>query len=114
MALGRNVTVKANATVEHSVLDADTRVGPGATLLDCITGQHVTLGPNALVPGGPSDVRVGTRVFPDQRLGAVVADRAEIGGGAVCEPGALVGPNARIGEGAYARDRVPEDAEVVR
>jgi glucose-1-phosphate thymidylyltransferase len=114
VALGRNVTVKANATVEHSVLDADTRVGPGATLLDCITGQHVTIGPNALVPGGPSDVRVGTRVFPDQRLGAVVADRADIGGGAVCEPGALVGPNARIGEGAYARDRVPEDAEVVR
>lgn len=114
VALGRNVTVEANATVEHSVLDADTRVGPGATLLDCVTGQHVSLGPNALVPGGPADVRVGERVFSGERLGAVVADRAELGGGAVCEPGTLVGPNARVGEGAYARGRVPEDAEVVR
>ncbi|WP_255197140.1 sugar phosphate nucleotidyltransferase [Halorarius litoreus] len=114
VALGRNATVEANATIEGSVVDADTRVGPGATLLDCVTGQHATIGPNALVPGGPSDVRVGQRVFPDQRLGAVVADRAELGGGAVCEPGTLVGANALVGAGAYARGRVPEDAEVVR
>ncbi|WP_255150875.1 sugar phosphate nucleotidyltransferase [Halorarius halobius] len=114
VALGRNVTVEANATIEHSVLDADTRVGPGATLLDCITGQDATAGPNALVPGGPADVRVGTQVFPDERLGAVLADRATLGGGAACEPGTLVGPNARIGTGAYARERVPEGAEVVR
>lgn len=114
VALGRNATVEANATVERSVLDADTRVEPGATLVDCVTGQHVTVGPNALVPGGPGDVRVGERVFPGVRLGAVVADRASLGGGAVCEPGSLVGPNARIGVGAYARGRVPEDAEVVR
>lgn len=114
VALGRNVTVESNATIERSVLDADTRVGPGATLLDCVTGQNVTVGPNVLVPGGPGDVRVGERVFEEQRLGAVVADRAELAGGSVCAPGTLVGSNARVGIGANVHGRVPEDAEVVR
>lgn len=114
VALGRNVTVAANATIEHSVLDADTRVRAGATLLDLVTGQDVTVGPNALVPGGPADVRVGERVFEGERLGAVVADRAYLGGGSVCEPGTLVGSNARVGPGAVVRGGIPEDAEVVR
>ncbi|MFC7235493.1 sugar phosphate nucleotidyltransferase [Halosegnis marinus] len=113
-ALGRNVTVGANATVERSVVDADTRVCAASVIRDCVTGSGVVVGPGATVPGGPADVRVGDRVFPDERLGAVLADRAELGGGATCEPGTLVGVNARVGPGAFARDRVPEDGEVVR
>jgi glucose-1-phosphate thymidylyltransferase len=113
-ALGRNATLEANATVARSVLDADVRVGPSATLLDCVAGEDVTVGPDALVPGGPADVRIDTRVFEDQRLGAVVADRARLGGGATCEPGTLVGPNATVGTGAHARDHVDAGAEVTR
>ena len=113
-ALGRNVTVGANATVDRSVLDADTRVGSGATFRHCVTGTGVEVGAGAVIPGGPADVRIGDRVFTDERLGAVLADRAELGGGAVCEPGTLVGVNARVGPGAFARGRVPEGGEVVR
>jgi glucose-1-phosphate thymidylyltransferase len=114
VAVGRNVTVGANATVDRSVLDADVRVGPGATLRDCVTGGAVVVGANAAVPGGLADVRVGDRVFPGERLGAVLADRAELGGGSTCEPGAMVGVNARVGVGAFVRDRVPDDGEVTR
>ena len=114
VAVGRNVTVGANATVDRSVLDADVRVGPGATLRDCVTGGAVVIGAKAAVPGGLADVRVGDRVFAGERLGAVLADRAELGGGATCEPGTLIGVNARIGVGAYARGRIPDDGEVLR
>jgi NDP-sugar pyrophosphorylase family protein len=112
-AIGRNVTVGANATVQRSVLDADTRVGPNSTLLDCVTGQDVDLGAGTLVPGGLADVRVGRKVFENQRLGAVFADRAVAAGGVTCAPGTLVGPSARLRTGATVDGRI-EEGEVVR
>ena len=113
-ALGRNTTVGANAAIERSVLDADTRVRTGATVCDCVTGTAAAVGPGAVIPGGTADVRVGDRVFPDERLGAVLADQAAVGGGARCVSGTLVGPNARVGVGAVASGRIPEGGRVVR
>jgi glucose-1-phosphate thymidylyltransferase len=113
-ALGRNVTVGSNATIERSVLDTDTRVDAGVTLIDTVTGQDVQLGAGSVVPGGPADVRVGNQVFEDQRLGAVRADRVETGGDVSFAPGALVGPNARLHDGVNVRGQISEGAEVVR
>jgi glucose-1-phosphate thymidylyltransferase len=114
VALGRNVTLGANATILRSVLDEDTRVGPNATLVDCVTGQNARVGAGATVPGGPGDVRVGTTIHEDRRLGAVLADRATLAGNASTAPGTLVGPNARVSGGVHARGVVDEGAEVTR
>jgi glucose-1-phosphate thymidylyltransferase len=114
VALGRNVTVGATAAVERTVLDDDTRVGAGATLVDCVAGSNVRLGPGTVVPGGPGDVRVGERIHADERLGAVFGDRARIGGGVRCAPGALVGTDARVAPGVTLAGNVPRGAEVVR
>ena len=113
-ALGRNVTVGANTTVERSVLDADTRVQPGSTLLDTVTGQNVYLGPNTVVSGGPADVRVGTSIFEDERLGAVIADRARADGAVSFHPGSLVGPSAHLHTGTAVDGHVGERTEVRR
>ncbi|QPV63214.1 NTP transferase domain-containing protein [Halosimplex litoreum] len=113
-ALGQNVTVGANATVRNSVLDTDTRVESGSTLIDAVTGQDVTLGAGTVVPGGPADVRVGRQVFEDQRLGAVVADRVTAEGDASFSPGTLVGPGAHIGTSVRASGRIASRAEVTR
>ncbi|MBX0297881.1 bifunctional sugar-1-phosphate nucleotidylyltransferase/acetyltransferase [Haloarcula nitratireducens] len=113
-ALGRTVTVGANSVVQNSVLDADTRVDPGSTLLDTVTGQDVHLGATTVVPGGPADVQVGTRIFEDQRLGAVIADRARARGDVSFTPGSLVGPNATLDAGVTVRGNVREGAEVTR
>lgn len=113
-ALGRNVTVGPNVTVTGSVLDADTRVGAGSTLLDCVTGQDCHLGPVTVVPGGPADVRVDDRVHKGQRLGALLADNVRTLGNVSLQPGTLVGPGARLGVGVHASGHIPEDAEVVR
>lgn len=113
-ALGRNVTVGANATVGRAVLDDDTRVGAGSVLRDTVTGQNATLGPATVVPGGPADVRVDDRVFADQELGAVFADRVRAVGDLSVAPGTLVGPGARLDAGVRIAGRIAEDARVVR
>lgn len=113
-ALGRNVTVESGAVVDGSVLDIDTRVGANATVVDAVTGQGVTVGPGATIPGGEADVRVGTTIHEGRRLGCIAADRATVGGGAAVGPGTLIGPDASVETGAYADGVVPEGAEVRR
>ena len=114
VALGQNATIGANVTVDRAVLDTDSRVGHGSTLVDAVLGQDATVGVDTSVPGGPADVRIDHEVFEDQRLGAVLADRVQAGGGVTFEPGTLVGPGASIGTGATVRGRVAGGAEVVR
>ncbi|MBX0324034.1 NTP transferase domain-containing protein [Halomicroarcula sp. F13] len=114
VALGANVTVGANTVVQRSVLDADTRVDAGSTLLQTVTGQDVHLGASTVVPGGPADVQVGTRVFEDQRLGAVIADRARARGDVSFSPGSLVGPNVTLDAGVTVDGNVDEGVEVTR
>jgi NDP-sugar pyrophosphorylase family protein len=113
-ALGPNVTVESNATVRRCVLDGDTRVGTGSTLIDCVAGENAALGPATVCSGGPADVRVGTRIFEDRRLGAVIADRVEAVGEASFAPGTLTGPNAHLHHGARASGRIAAGAEVMR
>ncbi|ACV11174.1 Nucleotidyl transferase [Halorhabdus utahensis DSM 12940] len=114
VAIGRNVTVGANGTIATAVLDDDARVGPGSTLIDAIVGQAVTLGPNAVVSGGPGDVRIGTAIYEDEPLGALLADRVEAGGDVSFAPGTLVGPNAHLATGVSVEGCVTEGAEVRR
>ncbi|MFB6188656.1 MAG: sugar phosphate nucleotidyltransferase [Halapricum sp.] len=113
-ALGRNVTVGANTTLVNCVLDVDTRVEAGSTLLDTVTGQNVHLGPSSVVSGGPADVRIGNEIFEDERLGAVVADRATAEGNVGFAPGTLVGPNAHLHTGVTVDGHVHENTEVRR
>jgi glucose-1-phosphate thymidylyltransferase len=113
-ALGENVTVGANSTIHRSVLDVDTRVDAGSTVIEAVTGQDVTLGANTVISGGPADVQVGTDVFEDQRLGAVLADRVTARGNVSLSPGTLVGPNATLHSGVHVFGHVTEGAEVVR
>lgn len=114
VTVGRNATVGGNVTLENTVLDSDCRVGSGSTLVDCVASQSVSIGAGTVVPGGPSDVRVGERVFESQRLGAVIADRTAVGGAVTFVPGTLVGANASIETGAHVSGWICDGAEVVR
>jgi glucose-1-phosphate thymidylyltransferase len=114
VALSRNITVGPNATVERSVVDEDSRIGQGSTVIDTVVGQDTNLGAGTVIPGGPSDVHVGNQIYEEQSLGAVLADRVEVGGAVSFEPGTLVGTKARIGTGAHVRGHISIGAEVVR
>ena len=114
VTVGRNGTVGSNVTLRNAVLDTDCRVGDGATVVDCVAGQDVSVGAGAVVPGGPGDVRVDDRVFESQALGAVLADRATVGGGVTFAPGTLVGAGATVADGVHLAGTVPNGARVVR
>ena len=113
-AVGQNVTLGAGSVVQNAVLDADTRVGPQATLVDCVTGQGAHLGPANVVTGGPGDFRVGDAIFADEPLGAVLSDRVRTGGDVSFAPGTLVGPGAVVETGVVVNGSVPGEATVVR
>lgn len=114
VALGENTTVEAGATLRRCVIDDDTRVGRNTTLLDTVTGTATEIAAGVTVPAGPSDVRIDTTIYEDEQLGAVVADRAEIGGGTTLSPGVLIGPEARLAPGVTLRQNVDADAEVTQ
>lgn len=111
-ALGENVTIEANAVVQRSVLDSDTRVGPNATLIDTVTGVGTRIGAGSSIPGGPGDVRVDERMFENERLGAVLADRVEDRGGVTYLPGTVVGPDSEVGTGAVVRGSLAEGTTI--
>ena len=112
VALGANTTVAAGSLLTRCVIDQDTRVGENATLLDTVTGTGAEIAAGVTVPGGPGDVRIDTTVYEGRRLGAVIADRATVGGGATLAPGVLVGPEAVVSPAATVRTNVPASAEV--
>ncbi|MFQ3318085.1 MAG: UDP-N-acetylglucosamine diphosphorylase/glucosamine-1-phosphate N-acetyltransferase [Natronomonas sp.] len=114
VAVGRNATIGANVTLRNTLLDTDCRIEPGATVLDCVAGQSVSIGAGTVVPGGPGDVRVGDTVFEDQGLGAVLADRATVGSSISFDAGTLVGAATRIHDGVHVSGTVDNDVEVVR
>jgi UDP-N-acetylglucosamine diphosphorylase / glucose-1-phosphate thymidylyltransferase / UDP-N-acetylgalactosamine diphosphorylase / glucosamine-1-phosphate N-acetyltransferase / galactosamine-1-phosphate N-acetyltransferase len=112
VCLGENVTVGANAVVERSVVDADTAIGANATVVECVTGTGVEIGPGSTIPGGPGDVRVGDTVYEDEALGALLADRVLDRGGIDYVPGALVGPETDIQTGTTVRGTLAGGTEV--
>ena len=112
VCLGANATVGSNAVVERSVVDTDTRIGAGATIVDCVTGVGVSVGAGTTIAGGPGDVRVGNRVFEDEDLGALLADRVTDRGGVTYVPGAIVGPDSRVEAGSTVRGTLTEETEV--
>ncbi len=112
VALGANTTVTAGSTLVGCVIDQDTRVGENTTLLDTVTGTGVEIAAGVTVPGGPGDVRIDMTVYEDRPLGAVVADRATVGGGATLAPGVLVGPEATVSPAATVRTNLAASTEV--
>lgn len=118
--VGPNVAISAGAAVgpgtvvRNSIIGEGTRLGANAGATDLVTGEAVRIEQGATVMGGPADVRLGPSVHENVDLGAVFADRAQLGGGGITKGGTLVGPDARIGIGAIVDGVVAENTEVVR
>ncbi len=110
--IGENTIIESNAVVKRSVLDSDTRVNANATVIDCVTGVGVQIGAGSSIPGGPGDVRVGNRVFEDEPLGALLADRVCDRGGVHYLSGSIVGPESVIYTGSVVRGTIAEGTEV--
>ena len=113
-AIGASATVGAGAVLRDVVIDTDTTVGPNTTATELVAGQGCDIGGAFTAAGGPADVVLEEQVYPDVDLGGVLADRVDVGGAATLEPGALVGPDAVLGDGVVVSGQIDAGSEVVR
>lgn len=111
--LGQNVAVGPSSVIERTIVGPDARVGASAVLRDCLVGSGARCDDGVVASGGPADVAVNDRLFRDQRLGAVLGDRARVGANATLEAGVMVGPAASVGPGVTAGGEIAEGTEVV-
>ena len=112
--VAENARIGANATVERAVIFPDATVGPGAVLKDCVVGANARVGANATVPGGEATVVVEGEVHEGVTFGGVVGDNGRVGGGAVLAPGAILGDEVVVGEGAIASGTIEDRVEIRR
>lgn len=111
--VGANAHVEPNATIKNSVVFPDASIEAGAVVKDSIIGAGATIGANTTIRGGISTVTIRETIHNDVRLGAVVGDNTELGGGVVLSTGTIVGNAATIGEGCTVSGRIG-DGETVR
>ncbi|EKD76316.1 MAG: hypothetical protein ACD_43C00156G0006 [uncultured bacterium] len=107
-ALGHAVEIK------HAWLGATVKLPHFNYIGDSILGSQVHLGGGALLANFKSDgsdiiVTAGQQRIPTglRKFGAVLGDRAEIGAGAILNPGTLIGHDSIIYPGAIVRGVIP-------
>lgn len=113
-SLGDNVRVGSNVVISNCVVLSDATIQSGAILNDCVIGENASVGANSTVEGGRADVVVEGSFHEDVRLGAVVGDNADIGGGVLFEPGSVVGTGTRVESGCTVHGRIDSETVVRR
>ena len=113
-SLGENVTVGANAVLSNAVVLADAVIADGAVVRDAVVAENAYVGPNATIAGGDAEVVVDGEVYEAVRLGAVVGDNADVGGGAVLRAGTILGDEVRVDAGCTVSGTIPSGTEVRR
>jgi glucose-1-phosphate thymidylyltransferase len=113
-AIGASAMVGSGSVCSDTVVDNDTTIGPNTTAIELVAGQGCEIGAGLTAAGGPAEVALDEQIHSDINLGGVIADRVDIGGGATLEPGALIGPEATVGDGVVVRGHIDAGSEVVR
>lgn len=104
--VGENAHIEPNATIKNSVVFPDASIEAGAVIKDSIIGAGATIGANTTVRGGTSTITIRGTIHSDVRLGAVVGDNTELGGGVVLSTGTIIGNAATIGEACTVSGQV--------
>lgn len=113
-AIGENVRIGANATVENSIIMDDARIGAGSVIRDAVIGENATIGANTTIPGGRADIILEGREFTDVTCGGIVGDNTTVGAATLIDPGSIVGNDCRIEGGTTLHGRIASDSTVRR
>lgn len=111
-AIGPSARIGPNCVIENSVVMDDAVIEAGTVVRDAVVGANAHLGPHVTIPGGPADVVTEGKEHRNVRLGGVVGDNADIGGGATIAPGAIIGNNASVAAGTRVRGRIAPETFV--
>lgn len=103
--IGNACSVGTNAVLEHGNRIGDrTRIHSGSFLELVVLGNDVFIGPNVTFTDDPHPP---CPRYDECRRGAVVEDRAKIGGGATILPGVRIGGGSVVAAGAVVTRDVP-------
>ncbi|AUV81806.1 glucose-1-phosphate thymidylyltransferase [Salinigranum rubrum] len=113
-SLGANAEIGANAVISNTVVLPDATVEAGAVLHDCIVGSNSVVGANATASGGDATVALAGELYESARLGALIGDNVDIGGGVTLAPGTIIGNDATVHEGTTLDGHVEDGATIRR
>ena len=113
-AIDDNVSIGANAVVVNSVVLADSSIGEGSVVKDCVVAGNVHVGANVTIEGGDGDVVIDGTYHDQVKLGGVIGDNSWIGAAAVIDPGTIIGDGAHVEPGCRLDGSVPPNVEVRR
>jgi glucose-1-phosphate thymidylyltransferase len=114
VTIGENVQVGPNVVVENSLVLEDTTLEPGAVVTDCVVGANATIGANTTIAGGTTTVTLNDTVYHDVPFGGLVGDNVTVGANTTVRPGAIVGNDATIEDGAIVDDRIEAGSRLQR
>lgn len=98
--LGKNVRIARGAEVAQSVIGDNVRIGSGASIRKSVVWDRSFIGPEVDIREAviARSVRIGDRARVE--VGAIVANRCEIGADAVLKPSVKMWPEKTLEEGA--------------
>lgn len=106
VTIGENVQVGPSVVVENSLVLEGATLEPGTVVTDCVVSANATIGANTTIAGGTTTVTLNDTVYHDVLFGGLVGDNVTVGANTTVRPGAIVGNDATIEDGAIVDDRI--------
>ena len=112
-SIGKNVRISPLSFIENSILMDDVSVGPGSIVSHSVVGTGSSLGPRFTSLVGPASIEIEGEFSRVETIGTLIGEDVMMTGGAIAEPGAVVGAKCRIGSLVRLRGNLPNESIVV-
>jgi len=112
-SLGKDVRVGAFTVIENSLVMDSAVLGHHSLLQSSVVGEGVRGAGNLTAAAGRASVEMEGEWHTVANLGGMIGEDAELGAGAVLEPGTLLESRVRVAAGARVRGRVPAGGMVM-
>ncbi len=111
-SIGKNVRIGPFSDVENCLLMDDVSIEGGSIVSNSVVGTGATIGPRLTTLRGAAGIEIEGEYHRVEDIGALIGDDAEIAGGAVVEPGTIIGAKCKIGAMARLRGSLPNGSIV--
>ncbi len=112
-SIGDEVEVKSHTHISNSLLMSNVRIGTHCHVSYSAFDEGVKLGPNCTVRSGSATARVKDEFFGLSNIGSLVGENTSLGGGAILEPGSIVGALCDVRAGAKVDGNLENGSIVV-
>lgn len=99
-SIGDEVEIRSHTHISNSLIMSNVRIGTHCHVSYSAFDEGVKLGPNCTIRSGSTTARVKDEFFGLSNIGSLVGENTSLGGGAILEPGSIIGALCDIGAGA--------------